>query len=455
MKGGALNLTPMIKRPFSIDTFGTFLSSILVSILGVPLSIILARFLGPEGKGVVTLVLLVVGQLATILTFGVEIALVYYAGQRLANIEKLGNAAMGLGIALGIIGIFVGIIILNFGLYNLFPRNLLPILFLMLSTIPMALMSSFLRSLIRVTGRIIEEGCLSVIAIILNLMLISANFIAGFGLKGTFVAFWLSSILLTLIVLMFGIHWRLFEVRSGFTSSLWKPLINYGIKLHLGSIFQSLNYRFDMYIVALFLGSASVGWYSISVAMAEWLWLVPSALGATLMQRIAMIHREGVNAISGPINRITSAILLVGIFLMGYIGKWIIRLFYGETFMPSYRPFLLLLPGIWAMGLWKNFMNDLVVRGHPTIKSCTSGIALVVTLGLDILLIPLWGIEGAALASSVAYIFAFLIALGYYCKTTRFHPLDLLIIRWSDIVQLKTIIGNGLAYLYTKSTAKG
>jgi O-antigen/teichoic acid export membrane protein len=284
---------------------------------------------------------------------------------------------------------------------------------------------------------------------------ISAASLAGLGLKGVLLAFWLSPILLTILVMGLGVHWRLFEMRSKFSSSLWKPLINYGLKLHLGSIFQSLNYRFDMYLVAFFLGSASVGWYSVSVAMAEWLWLLPSVLGGTLMQRLANTDKKEVNTISGPINRLTAGILLVGTFLLGFLGKWVIRLLYGETFTPSLLPFLLLLPGIWAMGLWKNFMNDLAMRGYPAFKSYTSGIALILTLGLDILLIPLWGIEGAALASSVAYISAFLIALKYYCKITGFHPLDLLIIRRSDISQLKTILGNGLEYLYAKSTARG
>lgn len=454
MKGDAIYKIPLVKRPFSIDTLGTLIASIFASILSVPISIILARFLGPEGKGVVTLVLLVLGQLTTILTLGVEIALVYYAGRLRWKIEKLGNAAIGLGILLGGIGILFGIAIFTFALHNFIPRNLLLILVLMTSMIPMALMTSFLRSLIRVTGRVIEEGCLGVIAILLNLMIISAAFVAGLSLKGVLMAFWLGSILLTILVLWLGIYWRLFEVRSGFSSPLWKPLINYGVKLHIGSIFQSLNYRFDMFLVAFFLGSASVGWYSVSVAMAEWLWLLPGVLGAALMQRVATTHEEQVNAIIGPINRLTSGILLIGTFFLGCLGKWIIRLFYGEAFAPSFLPFLLLLPGIWAMGLWKNFMNDLAVRGYPASKSYTSGIALVLTLGLDILLIPLWGLEGAALASSVAYISALGIALRYYCRITGFPPSDLLIIRRSDITQLKTMLSKGLAYLYAESAAK-
>lgn len=449
MKGDVINKTPLVRRPFSIDTLGTFLASIFASVLSVPVSIVLARSLGPEGKGVFTLVLLVLGQLTAILSFGVEIALVYYAGRLRWKIESLGNASIGLGVLLGSLGILFGVAIFTLAPDSLIPGNLpLLILLLMTSTIPMALVTSFLRNLIRVTGRVVEEGCLGVIAVSLNLIIISAALVAGLGLKGVLVASWLASILLTLLVLWLGVHWRLFEFRSGLSCTLWKPLLNYGVKLHIGSIFQSLNYRFDMYLVGFFLGSGSVGWYSVSVAMAEWLWLLPSVLGPALMQRVATSHEEQVNAIIGPINRVTSGILLIGILLLGCLGKWIIRLFYGEAFAASFFPFLILLPGIWAMGLWKNFMNDLAVRGYPASKVYTSGIALALTLGLDILLIPLWGIEGAALASSIAYICALLTALWYYCRVTGFRPLDLLIIRRSDIIQLKDILRNSLVYLY-------
>ncbi len=438
----------MVRRPFSIDTVGTLLVSIFASVISVPVNIILARSLGPEGKGVVTLVLLVLGQLTAILSLGVEIALVYYGGRLSWKIEKLGNASIGLGMLLGGLGILFGIAIFTLAPGNLIPKNLSFIVLLMTSMIPMSLVTSFLRNLIRVTGRVIEEGCLGVIAILLNLLIISAALVVGLGLKGVLVAFWLGTILLTLLVLWLGVHWKLLEFRSAFSPPLWKLLIKYGVKLHIGSVFQSLNYRFDMFLVGFFLGSGSVGWYSVSVAMAEWLWLLPSVLGPTLMQRVATSHEEQVNAIVGPMNRVTSGILLVGIILLGCLGNWIIRLFYGEAFAASFFPFLLLLPGIWAMGLWKNFMNDLGVRGYPASKAYTSGIALALTLGLDILLIPLWGIEGAALASSVAYMSAFLIALCYYSRMTGFRPLDLLIIRRSDIIQLKGMLRNGLVYLY-------
>jgi O-antigen/teichoic acid export membrane protein len=317
--------------------------------------------------------------------------------------------------------------------YKVIPVHLLPFLILIASTIPMVQTTLFIRSLIRTSGRIIEEGFLGMIGAFFNLAAIAVVFMAGFRLKGVLMGLWLSTVLLTLLIFILGIRWKLVISRPIFSLSAWKSLITYGAKLHVGSVFQTLNYRLDMYLVAYFLGTASVGIYSVTVAMGEWLWLIPGVLGTSLMQRVATGSEEDVNRILGPINRLTSAILVLGTGILALVGSGVIHLLYGKAFSASYLPLLLLLPGVWALGLWKNFMNDLSVRGYPTAKSYTSGVAMLVTLILDILLIPRWGILGAAIASSVAYLTAWGLALRFYCRITRYHPRDLLVIRLADL----------------------
>jgi O-antigen/teichoic acid export membrane protein len=401
----------MVKRPFYIDVMGRFVTSALTTLLSLLTGILIARFLGPEGKGVLTIVLLVVGQVGLFLTLGVEIALIHYGARNSRDFCTLASASIGLGILLGFIGMGFAVVIFALISYEVIPARLLPFLILMASTIPMVQTTLFLRSLIRVSGRIVEEGLLGMVGAFLNLALIGAVFIAGLHLKGVLIGVWLSTVLLTLLIFVLGVRWNLVTSWPIFSISTWKPLVTYGVKLHVGSMFQTLNYRFDMYLVAFFLGSASVGLYSVGVAMGEWLWLIPGALGASLMHRVATGSEKDVNRMVGVINRLTSAILVLGTLVLALVGSGLIQLLYGEAFSASYVPLLLLLPGIWALGLWKNFMNDLSVRGYPTIKSYTSGVAVLLTVVLDILLIPRWGINGAAIASSIAYLTAGGIAL--------------------------------------------
>ena len=445
----------VIKRSFSVDTLGIFFASILTTLLSLPISILIARFLGPEGKGVLTILLLVVGQVGLVLTLGVEVALVHYGGRRPRDLGTLASASIGLGILLGLIGMGSAITIFALISFEVIPARLLPFLILMASTIPMVQTTLFLRSLIRVSGRIVEEGLLGMIGAVLNLAAIGAVFMAGFHLKGVLIGLWLSTVLLTLLIFVLGVRWNLVTSRPIFSISAWKPLVTYGVKLHVGSVFQTLNYRFDMYLVVFFLGSASVGLYSVAVAMGEWLWLIPGVLGASLMQRVATCSEEDVNRMVGVINRLTSAILVLGTLILALVGSGLIHLLYGEAFSASYLPLLLLLPGIWALGLWKNFMNDLSVRGYPTTKSYTSGVAVLLTVVLDIFLIPRWGIIGAAIASSIAYLTAWGLAFRLYCRITHYRPWDLLVIRQTDLALAFQMLKKSWMRLKAKSIPGG
>jgi O-antigen/teichoic acid export membrane protein len=422
------------KRTFAVDFTGMLATTMFTAFLSMAVSILIARLLGPEGKGVLTIINLLVGQIGLVLTLGVEVALIHYGGHRQWSLDELASASMGLSILLGIGGFLLAGVIFAFVFQKVIPGELSPLLVVITFTIPMALTVRFLRSLIRVSGRIIEDGFLSVSSAFLRLLAISSVFIMGSGLQAILVGVCFESLVSTLLTLALALRWSLIRKRPVYAPFIWKPLVTYGLKSHVGSVLQALNYRFDMYLVTFLLGTVSVGLYSVAVAMAEWLWLLSSVLSPVFMQRVAIRSEQQANAMMGPLNRLTSATLIICIPSWGLLGGWLMRWLYGEVFDPAYYPFLLLLPGTWALGMWKNIMNDLAVRGYPAYKSYTSGVAVILTILLDIALIPGWGIAGAAVASSIAYYAAFGVGLLWYCRITHYYPWDILVPRSEDLI---------------------
>jgi O-antigen/teichoic acid export membrane protein len=96
-------------------------------------------------------------------------------------------------------------------------------------------------------------------------------------------------------------------------------------------------------------------------------------------------------------------------------------LVFGERFRPSIAVVWLLLPGTVALSLGRVGVSDLAGRGKSGYSSVFSITALVVTVALDLILIPRLGIQGAALASSAAYFtntILILTALKYELKVT-------------------------------------
>jgi O-antigen/teichoic acid export membrane protein len=62
-----------------------------------------------------------------------------------------------------------------------------------------------------------------------------------------------------------------------------------------------------------------------------------------------------------------------------------------------------LLPGIWFLGTGRVAGSNLAALGRPGLPAALAGAAAVVTVGLDLALIPMLGVYGAVIASVVAY----------------------------------------------------
>lgn len=80
---------------------------------------------------------------------------------------------------------------------------------------------------------------------------------------------------------------------------------------------------------------------------------------------------------------------------------------------------LALLPGVILLGGAKVLTNEIAGWGYPQYNSFNAGVALILTVILDLILIPRFGILGAALASSIAYTVIFFTSVGFYLVVSR------------------------------------
>ncbi len=103
----------------------------------------------------------------------------------------------------------------------------------------------------------------------------------------------------------------------------------------------------------------------------------------------------------------------LGAALLAGGGRQMIGAIYSTAFLPAYPALLVLLPGTVLLGGAKVLTHEIAGRGYPQYNAANAGLALGVTLVLDLLLIPRHGLLGAAVATSVAY--AVICAIAVYC----------------------------------------
>ncbi|HPA24597.1 MAG TPA: polysaccharide biosynthesis C-terminal domain-containing protein, partial [Candidatus Cloacimonas sp.] len=119
------------------------------------------------------------------------------------------------------------------------------------------------------------------------------------------------------------------------------------------------------------------------------------------------------------------------------LGKFIMQIMFGAQFVPVYFVYFWLMPAAYGLSFGSLFNNYLNSKGFPVISIILPAIALLVNIGLDIWLIPIMGINGAALSTSFSYFLWFILIVLFEQKDSRGRMFKYLIPTRRDIIDLR------------------
>lgn len=185
-------------------------------------------------------------------------------------------------------------------------------------------------------------------------------------------------------------------------------LFQYGFYLQLANIFQLLNYRLSYYILQIYSGRAAVGVYTAGVQLSEGILLPSKSLAMVQYARISNLQSEEKAAqLSIRLMKLCFIITLPLIVLLLLIPTELFSSLLGADFK-SIKPVILLM----SVGIISLSMEAIISRffsgmGMQKINSINAGFGLVLTLGFGFWLIPLYGLNGAAITASITYFFMF------------------------------------------------
>ena len=230
-----------------------------------------------------------------------------------------------------------------------------------------------------------------------------------------------------------------------------KKVIQYSLAALLANCIYFLVNRIDYWFVQFYCSPAELGNYVQASKLAQMLLLIPGILGASLFP-IFTSSEKSKNA-EQVISVMRILLLLNGVvcFIIICVGWYFIPIIFGPSFYHMYLLFVMLVPGIlcvtmnYPMAAW--FSSDNRVR----INIRGSMLALTIICAGDVLLLPHFGVEAAAVMSSAGF-------LSFYCYTVYTyrkefpHPWrEFLIIRRSDIMRIRQVIGNKIQVPLTEN----
>jgi O-antigen/teichoic acid export membrane protein len=216
-----------------------------------------------------------------------------------------------------------------------------------------------------------------------------------------------------------------------------RRVLGFALPSHAGNILQFLNYRMDLFLVGFFRGSLEVGLYVVAASIGQLIWILSTAVGAAIFPSVAAADDP-----SAAVAR-TSRAARVALFLsatcalaLAVASTVAIPAFYGIDFAPSVGPLLLLLPGVVLFAPVTIIAAYFAGIGRPDLNVRISGVGFLVTLVLDLALIPAFGMLGAAVASSASYSVALLATVILLGRLTGRSSREVL---WPDAADVRKL----------------
>lgn len=418
---------------FTKDTLITFITKVSQFVLNLGASIIIARILGPGRKGIYSLAILLPSCLILFTQPGIGFASVFYIGKKRYSSRDVFGANIVFSALISVLAILVGLIVISFLGDRAFPGVEKQYLLLALSLIPFQVFFTLVVNVLLGLQKIGRYNIVQLTRDFFFLFLV-AIFVLGFhfGIRGVIIAQFLS-FFIACIILFFQTRKETCGMVFSLNKNLFKDLLSYGSKAYLGSISTFLHLRVDIWMVNIFLNPWAVGLYSVAVAFSEKTWLISQAAGTVLLPKVSSETREErlkrfTPLVCRNILFINSLIAL----LLYFLARGLVILFYSKAYLESILPFQILLIGTIALSGHRIMTNHLAASGKPMINTYIAALALIVNILLNIMLIPQFGIAGAAWASVGSYLLSFIIKTIVYSRISNNKVKDIIFIKRSD-----------------------
>jgi O-antigen/teichoic acid export membrane protein/O-antigen ligase len=204
-------------------------------------------------------------------------------------------------------------------------------------------------------------------------------------------------------------------------AGLAKEICGYGIRGQIGGMLSLVNLRLDVAILGALVGPGTLGVYAVASKYAELLRLPGLAITYVLYPRLAARDRqEASRAVLALLPRALTFTVLAAIPLA--LAVPLLPRVYGDAFTSAMLPACILLFGLIGEGVAGLVSAYLYAVGRPGANSLALGVSVVVTIVLDLTLIPRYHAVGAAAASAVAYLTSSAALLGCYFVVRKMAP---------------------------------
>src|SRR6185503_13499094 len=398
----------------------TFATRLLMIVNSVAAGIIVAWWLGAKGVGELAVINVAVTTIVQLGSFGLPSSNTYFIAKDQERFRAAAINSLVFALAVGSI-LAIGLSALaSFrpDWFGFIPPKLIRIASI---SIPFQLLTLIGLNILLAIGKVKEFNLLDLAGqsfVLINAVVVLL--VLNSGLDALVTLNTVTSIVVSLAVaLLLALSARsLAQSKWHADISLLRRMITYGLKFHVSILAGVIMLRADLLVVNHFRGPAEAGVYSVASQFGLLLMLLPGVIATLLFPRVTA-EQDARGETTCLVTRYTTFIMFL-CCLAAAPFSLLLPVLYGAAFSDATRLLLILLPGVYLMGLESVLVQHFNALGLPRAIPVYWVVTLVLNVVLVFALAPRYGALGAAIASTISYaaIFA-LVALHFHTSTGR------------------------------------
>ena len=223
-----------------------------------------------------------------------------------------------------------------------------------------------------------------------------------------------------------------------------KQLVRYGILNQLAHIFQLFSFRVSYYFLQSIYSEAEVGIYSNGTSIVESIWLISRSISLVQYARIANTDdRKYSQKLTVSLSKasIMISIVLLTILIILPSGFWVF--IFGEGFGAVGQVIRSLAPGVLFFNLALIVGHYFSGTGQYHVNTISSFAGMIISLILFYIMIPVYGIIGAGLATSISYTLTSCVVMLYFYRQSDLRPGDFMPVM-KDFIEFRQMIRDTL-----------
>jgi O-antigen/teichoic acid export membrane protein len=425
------------------DVQMTLLSRLPVMLLSFLSVVFLTRLLGPEGNGVYTFTFAALNLFFTVIGFQLEGSLPVFLArdkEQSASIFSAIGILAGITIVVFALVLFVLIFLIPGGEQWVIPPGQ-PIrffFFFLLISFGLRRLSTLILAALRGKFKFKAFNYYMILGKLVPALTYGGLLAYTIYKKSALDLFLCFKVILLVefILLVFGLiilqQSKVVSFSSGF-KAYYKPISDLSFKSLVSASGHFFNKRLDVWFVQFFNGTAMLGQYGLATQVTNFVSDAMSPFNQVLVPYIAESTADKHNEIVGRIARLNMSIAVVA--SVGIITtSWLfVPLIFGKAFQPAVAATQVLAVGILFISqrlVFSGYFKAINEMQYP-VRAAWAGV--VITVIMDLLLIPQYGIVGASWATCAAYGVTSFYLIRMAQRKLGFSLRNIFIVRKEDI----------------------